>query len=184
MTQRAPHIVLMGLRASGKSTLARLLSNLSNLPSTDLDDETLALLNQPSTSRAWATLGQAAFRDAESTALSNTLFLPTRVIALGGGTPTSPPAEQLLREARRARRALIVYLRYPASTLRARLAADPAQLADRPAIHGASPLDEIPTLLAQRDPLYADLAELILESPADAQAAAQTILDRHRAMTP
>ncbi len=184
MNQSAPHIVLMGLRASGKSTLAKLLSTLTNLPRTDLDHETLALLNQPSTSRAWAALGQAAFRDAESTALSNTLFLPTRVIALGGGTPTSPPAEQLLREARRARHALLVYLRYPADTLRARLASDPDQLADRPAIHGASPLDEIPTLLAQRDPLYTDLAELILDSPEDAHAAARTILDRHRAMTP
>lgn len=184
MPPRAPHIVLMGLRASGKSTLALLLAERANLPCTDLDHETLKLLNQPSTSRAWTTLGQIAFREAEFTALNNTLSLPTRVIALGGGTPTAPGAEKLLRNARAQQHVLLVYLRYPADTLRARLAAHPAQLADRPAIQGASPLDEIPVLLAQRDPLYSDLADLILESPADAQQATRTILDRHRAMKP
>lgn len=183
MPARTPHLVLMGLRASGKSTLGALLAQRGRLPFTDLDHETLSLLGHTSAAQAWAALGQHAFRNAETRALRATLALETRVIALGGGTPTAQGAADLLRDARHTRTALLIYLRYPAHTLRDRLASDPAALADRPALTGASPLDEIPDLLAQRDPLYLDLAELVLESPPSAQTAADAILDRVRTWT-
>ena len=85
-----------------------------------------------------------------------------RVVALGGGTPTAPGAADLLRTARDARRAIIVYLTAEADTLRTRLAA--GDMADRPSLTGADPRAEIEAVLARRDPLYRDLATEVIET--------------------
>ncbi|MDX2114317.1 MAG: shikimate kinase [Planctomycetota bacterium] len=158
-------LILIGLRASGKSTLARALAAAQQLPCADLDHLTAAELGHDSVRAAWAAVGEPAFRIAETRALARALETPgDLVLALGGGTPTAPGAAELLRAARDAGHAVIVYLRCTPDELRRRLAAaGPAALADRPSLTGAAPLDEIESVFRARDSLYSSLASRTLE---------------------
>jgi shikimate kinase len=155
------NLVLMGLRGSGKSTVGRLLGERLGRPFVDLDDVTAAELGAPTAGIAFASRGEAAFRAAEFAALDKTLRTRGRVIALGGGTPTAPGAEALLRAERDAGRAVIVYLRASAAELRARL--ERTDHAARPSLTGKGLLDEIGDVLARRDPLYRSLASGVVE---------------------
>lgn len=157
-------LVLMGLRGSGKSTLGRSAAARLGVGFTDLDDVTPTLLGARDVRDAWDRFGEPAFRIAEHRALLAWLEHPAGVLALGGGTPTAPGAAELLRAARTRGVVRIIYLRGDAHTLAERLRGDAnAKNQNRPAIHGADALAEIPQLLAARDPLYRELASDVIE---------------------
>lgn len=157
-----PHVVLLGLRGSGKSSVGAALAGMIDRSFIDLDDVTCSLLDAPTVAEAWQRRGVAAFRLAETAALRRVLATRGQIISLGGGTPTAPGAADLLRTAARDRAALLIYLRAPAEVLRDRLAAsDPAL---RPPLTGADPLAEIDIVLARRDPLYLSLADHIIDT--------------------
>lgn len=166
------NLLLMGLRGSGKTTLAPLIAKQLSRPWLDLDIETLAELcasGKPAqtVTEAWQTYGEPAFRAAETKALVRVLKSDNQVIALGGGTPTAPGAADLLRAARSNGCTRIVYLRASAATLRDRLIA--TDTGTRPSLTGANPVDEIETVLAARDPLYQSLADRVIEIEAGSQ---------------
>lgn len=151
------HVLLIGLRASGKSTLGRGLAAALARPFIDLDDATAALMRAQSAAEAINTQGLSAFRLAETQALRDVLAFPSpHIIALGGGTPTAPGAADLLRAAMGDGKACVIYLRAQAATLQARLRQ--SDTATRPSLTGASVVDEVPVLFAQRDELYTLLA--------------------------
>lgn len=156
-----PTIVLVGLRGSGKSTIARLLAKRLGLISVDLDDRTPGFAGQPTVAAVFANLGEPAFRQAEARALRQALAEPGIVLALGGGTPTAPGAADLLRDAQSRNEADIVYLRAAPEVLAARLLA--ADNAHRPALTALDHAAEIAAIFAARDPLYSSLARVIIE---------------------
>lgn len=162
-TRNAPAIVLLiGLRGSGKTSVGRALANALGRPFIDLDDETPALMGFANVRAAWAARGESAFRAAEREALALVLTRTGAVIALGGGTPEAPGAEALINETRRGGRAVVVYLRADANTLRERLRA--ADNANRPSLTGKGALDEISDVLARRDARYTALADAVIET--------------------
>lgn len=169
------HILLIGLRASGKTTLARALAQRLGAAAIDLDDEALRALGAPDVETAWRTLGEPVFRAAERDALERALASPApAIIAAGGGAPTAPGAELVIRAAQADGRAIVVYLRCAPSTLRDRLRALGGAGADRPSLTGGDPLDEIEAVFARRDPLYRALADVIHQGdaiPATAEGA-------------
>lgn len=154
------NILLMGLRGSGKSTLGALLARRSRRKFVDLDDITPGLLGRASPAEALDLDGEDAFRRAEVQALTDALKRGASVIALGGGTPTAPGADQIIRAASTRGDALSIYLRAEASTLRDRLAG--TDVSSRPTLTGGGTLEEIDALLAARDPLYRDLADAVI----------------------
>lgn len=157
----APIIVLMGLRASGKSTVGRLLAARLGRRFIDLDDLTAARLGEQCAGDALARHGEPAFRAAEVEALRGVLRGGDAVLALGGGTPTARGAAWILREQREAGRVFIVHLRADAATLRARLDADPTP---RPSLTGRGAAAEVDDLLRRREPIYRDLADAVVEA--------------------
>lgn len=161
MPDASPNLVLMGLRGSGKSTLGGLLGVRLGRGVVDLDERTLARLGCATASDAFATLGEAAFRRAETESLRDVLRTPAQIVALGGGTPTSPGAAALLRGERDGGRALNVYLHASPDELRRRLAG--TDMANRPGLLGGDPLAEIDAVYAARDPLYRSLASAVVE---------------------
>jgi shikimate kinase len=156
------HVLLIGLRASGKTTLGRSLASLVQHPFLDLDDITAVLMNVPNAARAISQQGLSAFRLAETQALRQALATPQpSIIALGGGTPTAPGAADLIRSASAAGTAIVIYIRAQPHTLQTRL--QHTDTTTRPSLTGVSVIDEVPTLFHQRDDLYRSLATHTLD---------------------
>lgn len=165
-----PVLLLIGLRGSGKSTLGRALGQQRGVGFLDLDDAVLRAMGHATVADAWRAEGEGAFRMAETQALRRTLESDApgrpRVIALGGGTPTAPGAADLIREARRAGVAMVVYLRCAPDELRRRLRILGVETGDsnRPSLTGKSALDEVEDVFNARDPLYRELADHTFEN--------------------
>ncbi len=155
-----PNIVLMGLRASGKTTIGQLLATRLSRAFIDLDDVTAGRLGCVDVPEAWARYGPEAFRCMEVEALREVLANAGQIVALGGGTPTAPGADELLRAAAGAREIRLVYLRATPETLRARLAL--TDLTGRPSLTGASVIDEVGRVFESRDALYQSIASEVV----------------------
>lgn len=157
------HLVLIGLRGSGKTTAGRSTANLLHRPFIDLDDRASAVCGvDPAT--CFATRGEEAWREAEASALLEALAEPTpSIIALGGGTPTAPGAEQALDAARAEGIARIVWLDAAPDVLAARIAHDQA----RPPLTDLDPLAEMKEIDARRRPLFERLADEQLDTGSD-----------------
>lgn len=153
-------IYLLGLRASGKSTVGRLLAARLGCAFVDLDDVTPGVLGERKAADALRGHGEAAFRAAERKALDEPSVLTAGVVALGGGTATHGPSEAELRR-RVAGGARVVYLRAKPETMQSRL--ESTDLAGRPSLTGQGTLGEVGTLWARRDPLYRSLATRVIE---------------------
>ncbi len=155
------HIVLLGYRASGKTTTGRALARALAMPFVDLDERLAAGLKM-SIAEAFKRYGESWFRAAEAVELQRVLAEPWAVIALGGGTPCAAASAELLRTARAAGRVKTVYLRATAATLESRLR--DADNAHRPALTGAGhPADEVGTVLPRRAPLYESAADAVID---------------------
>jgi len=168
MTDTKPNLILIGLRASGKSTLGALLAESLGVGFVDLDDVTSELMGCDGAGAAIETQGIEAFRAAEARALKSvlaeTIDTTGRVIALGGGTPTAPGCREMLSQGP----CRVIYLRALVETLRERLKT--ADNTDRPALVGGDVVDEVEVLFAQRDGLYRELAETVIHTDGVSEA--------------
>jgi len=156
------HLVLMGLRASGKSTLGAAAAQALGARFVDLDDRTREILGAATVRDAFRDAGEGRFRAAEANALAAALGEAPQVIALGGGTPTAPGARELLEAARGAGRVYVVFLDLPLPLLAERLAAHEG---DRPSLTGRGVVAELEVVAAARRPLYAALTDVRLLEP-------------------
>lgn len=171
------HLVLIGLRAAGKTTLGERLAREFGLPAIDLDDRTRERLGAASVRTAFTTFGETRFREAEAEALAAALEDAPSVIALGGGTPTAPGAEALLRGARAERRAVVIFLDPPLDLLARRLDADAG---DRPSLTGRGVVEEIEDVASRRRGLYQSLADIVATEAVESDAAFQALAARAR----
>ncbi len=162
MTDAKPNLILIGLRASGKSTFGRGLADSLGRAFVDLDDASSTLLQSDGAGAAIEQHGIDAFRDAETQALGSALKAADQVIALGGGTPTAPGCADMLEASQHTKASRVIYIRALPETLRTRLAH--ADNADRPPLVGGDVLDEVQTLFDQRDGLYRKLAESVIHT--------------------
>ncbi|HJO26822.1 MAG TPA: shikimate kinase [Planctomycetota bacterium] len=152
-------IFLIGARGSGKSTLGPLLAEELGGAFRDLDAELCDKGEQTPAEDAgalFARLGERAFRELESQALSALLdecarSPQTTVIATGGGVVEMGENHALLRRGR------CVWLQAQARELARRVTADPTPRPPLPGT-GSTPLDEARSILERRAPLYASLA--------------------------
>lgn len=164
----AHRLTLVGYRACGKSTVGRLAAARLGWPFVDADAVVEEALGQPI--RAFfAEHGEAAFRDAEAATLARILAKAgCLVLATGGGA--------VLREENRALFAsqggLVAYLHAPAEALQARLR---HHAGARPSLTGAGVADEVPALLALRDPLYRAVAGVVVDATRGTAAVADEL---------
>jgi shikimate kinase len=173
------HIILIGLRASGKTTIARQLAEQLDRPCVDLDDRVRDALGTPTIQHAWESVGEPGFRDAEAAALTQALAESPSILALGGGTPSAPGASDALRLAQQQGNAIVFYLCAPPDVLRQRLntsvgSSDP----QRPSLTGKGLLEELDDVFDQRDPLYRALADCVLDATQPTHSITQQILDQ------
>ena len=156
MTRSRRSIFLIGLRGSGKTTVARILAGQRRAAVVDLDHE---LVDKTGMSIAdmFARYGQAYFRRVESDVLRSTLETArskSLIVSTGGGVVV----RQVNRERLRRSNAMRVYLRCDAEELDRRVRQDAHTAASRPALTELSGVAEIAKLLEIREPWYRQVA--------------------------
>ena len=153
--QEAVSITLIGMPGCGKSTIGRQLARLRQLPFLDSDHEIERFLGC-SIREFFDREGESAFRDVEQRVIVETLSAPhVRVIATGGGS--------VLRQANRAAmkaHATVVYLHTQAEDLARRLSRD----TQRPLLQVADPRQRLRDLYAVRDPIYREVADIVVDT--------------------
>jgi shikimate kinase len=148
-------VCLVGLPGVGKSTIGRRLARRLGRDFHDTDRHVEERVGC-SIAALFDSHGEAAFRALEAQALSELLTLrPPAVIATGGGIVTHPPSRALL-----ATSSVAVYLKSRPQHLARRLQRDTT----RPLLRKGGVLENLLRLEAQRDPLYQEIADLVVET--------------------
>ena len=100
--------------------------------------------------------GEAAFRDVEERVIGETLSAAqARVVATGGGSVLRPANRAAMRA-----HATVVYLHTPVDDLARRLSRDTA----RPLLQVADPRQRLRDLYAVRDPIYREVAHIVVDT--------------------
>lgn len=159
------NVLLIGMRASGKSTVGAALARRLSIEFFDLDHVVAKELGHADAAGAIRTHGFQVFRSTEVASLEKLLRSDGVVIALGGGTPTAPDAPRVIRAARYTKSAQVVFLDEKASAIKARIARD--GISNRPPIRGKDAIEEVDEVLADRRPLYLELADIVIVPNAD-----------------
>jgi shikimate kinase len=164
-------IILIGYRGGGKTTVGRLLAGRLGWEFADADDHIEASAGK-SIAEIFAAEGEAGFRDREAAVLGELCRKPRLVLATGGGAVLRPANRELLRAA-----GFVVWLNSSPETAWERLRADPTTAARRPNLTAAGGLDEVRALMAAREPLYREAADLVADADAPSpEAVAAAIL--------
>ncbi len=141
-------VVLIGYRASGKTTVGKLLADRLGLGFVDTDDRITAAAGK-SIKEIFAQHGEEHFRELESAVVAQIGALQNHVISLGGGAILRPANRQAIVGQ------TIVYLRADPVELHRRIRGDPATAATRPNLTPlAGGVEEIRSVLAGREPIY------------------------------
>ncbi len=148
-------LALVGLPGSGKSTVGRQLARRLDLPFIDADQVIEQRLGC-SIREFFEREGESRFRDLETEVLDDLTRQHPGVLSTGGGVVLRPRNRELLRE-----RTQVFYLRTTPEEIYRRLRHDKV----RPLLQVADPMARLRDLLAQREPLYREVAHHIIESP-------------------
>lgn len=158
-------IYLIGMMGSGKTTLGRRLAKECDLTFVDLDREIEARTGV-SVATIFEIEGEAGFRLRETQLLAEFSQGDLGVVATGGGSVLSP-----LNRARLLARHGVVYLHATPQLVYQRTRHDRS----RPLLQVADPLARIRSLIEQRDPLYREVADLVIEAGRDPSAVVNTL---------
>ena len=152
--KRANNIFLVGLMGAGKSTIGRQLAKELGWEFVDSDHEIEARTGA-SIPLIFDVEGEAGFRLREKKVIDELSRREGVVLATGGGVVLDPE-----NRAHLAARGVVVYLCATADQLYARTAKD----RNRPLLQTPDPRGKLQNLLAQRDPLYREIADLVVDT--------------------
>jgi shikimate kinase len=148
------NIFLVGLMGAGKTTVARILARRLDRAFYDTDHE-IERRTGVKIPVIFEIEGEPGFRLREEQALAELAAQDNIVLATGGGIVLSAANRALLKE-----RGVVVYLRAQPRDLWYRTRHDK----NRPLLQTPDPLGRLQELYEQRDPLYAEVADIILDT--------------------
>lgn len=149
-----PHVVLVGMMGAGKTTVGKRAARLLDRPFVDADAE-LVRRSGRSVADWFAAEGEAGFRRAESDVLADLLArTEATVVAAGGGVVVEAANRRRLNRPD----AFVVWLHADPAFLAARV----TRKEHRPLL-AADPAEALHRLAAERDPWYAEVADVVLE---------------------
>ncbi len=153
-------LVLVGYRATGKSTLGKLLAERWGFEFVDTD----ALIEERArrtVAQIFARDGEQGFRDLEERVVADVLNSPNPlVVATGGGAPLRESTRRLMKE-----RGVVIRLVASVETISQRMLGDKGTATRRPSLTGdSSPVAEIKRVLAMREPIYREVATFEVET--------------------
>lgn len=149
-----PNIYLVGPMGAGKTTVGRHLAELLNRNFVDSDHEIEA---RTGASIPWIfeKEGESGFRLREKIVIADLTRIKGIVLATGGGAVTQQQNRENLRQ-----RGVVVYLYTPVEVQLIRTHRD----RNRPLLQVDHPEQKLKDLLAQRDPLYREVAHFVIET--------------------
>ena len=164
-------LTLIGYRATGKTTLARLLAERLGWDWIDADVEIERRAGKI-IARIFAEQGEPVFRDIEAQVIADLCRRDRLVLAAGGGAPLRPESRQAMRDGGK-----VVWLTARPETVLTRMSGDATTVARRPNLTDKDPLEEIIHLLEIRTPIYQESAHLVVdnEGKTPAELAAEII---------
>lgn len=145
-------ITLIGYRGTGKSTVGRQLAAELGWRFHDVDPEIERRAGK-SIAEIFAADGEPRFRDIEAEVLRDQLQDGPAVVVTGGGTLLRDENREAVRRA-----GIAVWLMARRETIAARILGDPLSAGRRPSLTGTDPVSEIASVLAVREPIYAQAA--------------------------
>ncbi|MCX8521526.1 MAG: shikimate kinase [Rhodoferax sp.] len=148
------NLIFIGPPGSGKSTVGRHLARRLQLPFVDSDQVIEARIGC-SIRVFFEQQGESRFRDIEQDVLDTLTQTGDQVLSTGGGAVLRPLNRQHLRQ-----RGRVIYLQSSPEELMYRLRHD----SNRPLLQVADPMQTIKNLLAERNPLYREVAHLVVET--------------------
>jgi shikimate kinase len=168
------NLVLVGPMGAGKTSVGKILADRLNLKFVDSDRE---LEGRCGADIPWIfdIEGEAGFRTRETEILTELCNQSGILLATGGGAVLSEKNRQMLRQA-----GIVVYLSATAEQIYHRVRHD----SSRPLLQVENPQTAIADILTTRDPLYQEVADIVLnssdkESPASMATAVYNQLKSH-----
>jgi len=148
------NIFLVGMPGAGKTTIGRTLAKRLSMTFADSDKELMARTGV-SIATIFEIEGEAGFRVRESATLAELVQRDGLVLATGGGTVLAPENRSLLKE-----NGTVIYLCAALEDLWQRTRRD----VNRPLLQTEDPRATLEMLLQNRDPLYREVAHLIVDT--------------------
>jgi len=145
-------IFLVGMMGVGKTTVGRLLAERLGVRYCDSDAQVVANTGM-TVPEIFSSRGEAAFRAEEKRALAEAAQGDPAVVAVAGGAVLDPDNRKLLRES-----GTVVWLRATLETMATRV----GRGTGRPLL-GDDPAAALAALYPQREPLYAEVADIVVD---------------------
>jgi len=156
-TAREPipgNVFLVGMMGAGKTSVGKLLARRLGKTFRDCDQE-IERATGVKVAVIFEIEGEAGFRAREAKVLAELVRGSDTVLATGGGAVLSAENRRLLAE-----NGTVIYLRAAPVELMNRTRHD----RNRPLLQTADPLARLESLHAERDPLYRDVADIIVDT--------------------
>jgi len=150
----AGNIILVGLMGAGKTSVGKTLARRLHKTFIDTDHE-IERSTGVKIPLIFDIEGESGFRTRETRMLAELARRSNMVLATGGGIVLSADNRRLLRSS-----GTVIYLRASANDLWARARYD----RNRPLLHTPDPLATLTELYTHRDPLYREVADLIVDT--------------------
>jgi len=153
-----PNLVLIGYRATGKTSVGVRLAEVLERPFVDLDQ---VLIREAGRSVAdiVAQGGWAEFRRLEKELVARYRDVRGLVLATGGGVILDPNNVAALRK-----NGILIWLTAEPAAIQARLAQDQPRDANRPSLTGGDTIREVAAVAAERAPLYQAAAQISIDT--------------------
>ncbi len=148
------NIFLVGPMGAGKTTVGKILSELTHLPFVDSDQE---IFKRTGADISWIfdVEGEAGFRKREETVIDDLTKMSGIVLATGGGAVKTPNNRQYLKS-----RGFVVYLKTSPSVQYERTRQDHR----RPLLKNLDPKGTLEKLLNEREPWYLEVADFVIST--------------------
>ena len=148
------NIYLVGMPGAGKTTVGRQLARRLERTFVDADHEIEARTGVR-IPLIFDIEGEQGFRDREAKVIADLAGESNLIVATGGGAVLRPENRAALKNG-----GTVVYLQAAPRLLFERTRLDP----NRPLLQVANPMQRIEELFAQRDPLYREVADIVVNS--------------------
>ena len=148
------NLILVGLMGSGKTTLGRALAKHLGKVFVDSDEE-IQQRTGVTIPHIFDIEGETGFRQRETAAIRDLVERDNMVLATGGGAVLAEQSRELLQQ-----NGIVIYLKASVHDLWQRTRHD----RNRPLLQTADPHAKLTELFQQRDPLYLQVADIVMQS--------------------